>query len=67
MQFYFCTGKSGCNPDDCVDLARHIIEQCDKLRFCGLMTIGQINYDYSQGPNPDFQVSDNVMTNKANC
>ncbi|XP_062509567.1 pyridoxal phosphate homeostasis protein-like [Corticium candelabrum] len=47
--------KSGCNPDDCVDLARHIIEQCDKLRFCGLMTIGQINYDYSQGPNPDFQ------------
>lgn len=54
---FVLAGKSGCHPNECVDLARHIIDHCDKLSFCGLMTIGQFDYDYSQGPNPDFQVS----------
>lgn len=46
--------KSGCSSDQCVDLVEHIISHCAHLRFSGLMTIGEMNYDWSQGANPDF-------------
>merc|ERR1712130_484691 len=32
--------KSGVSPDDCLDLVRNIVLDCDSLQFCGLMTIG---------------------------
>lgn len=35
----------------------HIISHCPHLKFSGLMTIGEMNYDWSQGANPDFIVS----------
>lgn len=46
--------KSGCSTDHCVELAEHIISHCPHLKFTGLMTIGEMNYDWSQGDNPDF-------------
>ena len=46
--------KHGCERDAAPALVRHIIEQCDSLKFCGLMTIGKSGHDYSTGPNPDF-------------
>lgn len=46
--------KSGCSSDKCVDLVEHIISHCAHLKFSGLMTIGEMNYDWSQGANPDF-------------
>lgn len=55
--FCFIAGKSGCSSNQCVDLVEHIISHCAHLRFSGLMTIGEINYDWSQGANPDFIVS----------
>ena len=53
----FITGKSGCSSDHCVELVEHIISHCPHLKFSGLMTIGEMNYDWSQGANPDFIVS----------
>jgi len=46
--------KNGCSSDHCVQLAEHIISHCPHLKFTGLMTIGQMNYDWGQGENPDF-------------
>ncbi|KAK9813009.1 hypothetical protein WJX72_007395 [[Myrmecia] bisecta] len=40
--------KYGVEPNECVDLARHIHQECSKLCFAGLMTIGQP--DYSSRP-----------------
>ena len=40
-----------------MQLAEHIISHCPHLKFTGLMTIGQMNYDWGQGENPDFIVS----------
>ncbi|GBG25707.1 Pyridoxal phosphate homeostasis protein [Hondaea fermentalgiana] len=34
--------KSGIEPDGCVKLVTHVIEECDKLQFAGLMTIGRL-------------------------
>lgn len=46
--------KSGCSSDHCVELVKHVISRCPHLKFRGLMTIGEMNYDWSQGENPDF-------------
>lgn len=46
--------KSGIEPDQVIELYRHIIENCKHLSVNGLMTIGKFGYDYSLGPNPDF-------------
>ncbi|XP_065678626.1 pyridoxal phosphate homeostasis protein [Hydra vulgaris] len=46
--------KGGCEPNECVSLAKHILNSCKSLSLYGLMTIGLFDYDYSQGPNPDF-------------
>ena len=54
-------GKSGCSGDQCVELVEHIILHCAHLKFSGLMTIGEMNYDWSQGANPDFIVSSKLI------
>ena len=46
--------KFGVEPQDCVSLSEHVHQECDGLRFAGLMTIGQ--KDYTSRPE-DFQVS----------
>ena len=33
--------KSGVEPDECLPLVSHIVEQCPGLSFAGLMTIGK--------------------------
>lgn len=37
--------KSGCEPAECVELARHVAERCPRLRLVGLMTIGRFDED----------------------
>lgn len=37
-------------------MVEHINAKCPNLEFVGLMTIGSFGHDFSQGPNPDFQV-----------
>lgn len=34
--------KDGCEPAECKDLVRHVVNQCGNLHFCGLMTIGKL-------------------------
>uniref|UniRef100_A0A7S3UC92 Pyridoxal phosphate homeostasis protein n=1 Tax=Picocystis salinarum TaxID=88271 RepID=A0A7S3UC92_9CHLO len=36
--------KFGVNPDDCVPLAKHVVDLCPHLRLAGLMTIGKPDY-----------------------
>ena len=33
--------KSGCKPEACVDVVKHVLASCKHLRFVGLMTIGR--------------------------
>ncbi|KAI3419278.1 Pyridoxal phosphate homeostasis protein (PLP homeostasis protein) [Psidium guajava] len=40
--------KSGVEPSGCVELAKHLSQNCSNLEFCGLMTIG--NLDYTSTP-----------------
>ncbi|OAY25887.1 pyridoxal phosphate homeostasis protein [Manihot esculenta] len=40
--------KSGVEPSACVELAKHVNQNCPNLEFCGLMTIGML--DYSSTP-----------------
>lgn len=47
--------KSGCQPEDIPRLVKHVQSQCTSLEFCGLMTIGSPDHDYTLGPNPDFE------------
>lgn len=42
------TSKSGVEPSGCVELAKHVSENCPNLEFSGLMTIG--NLDYTSTP-----------------
>eukprot|EP00505_MAST-04D_sp_SCG-Rhode-Island_P002012 Stramenopile-MAST_4_protein_2012 len=42
------TSKSGCEPADCADVAKHIIANCDALELAGLMTIGSFGEDYEK-------------------
>lgn len=46
--------KHGCLPESALEVVKHIYDSCSQLEFCGLMTIGAANHDYSLGPNPDF-------------
>ena len=52
----FCEGKHGLPPAETAALVEHINAKCPRLEFVGLMTIGSVGHDLSQGPNPDFQV-----------
>ena len=36
--------KFGVEPSGCVDLAKHVSINCPNLEFCGLMTIGMLDY-----------------------
>lgn len=54
LLLYRITEKSGIPPDECINLYRHISENCKNLALDGLMTIGAFGHDYSIGPNPDF-------------
>ncbi|EOY28769.1 Alanine racemase [Theobroma cacao] len=49
--------KSGVEPSGCVELVKHVSLNCPNLQFCGLMTIGML--DYTSTP-------ENFMT-LANC
>lgn len=40
--------KSGVEPSECVELAKHVHLDCPNLVFSGLMTIGML--DYSSTP-----------------
>ena len=44
----FMAAKSGVEPSDCVELAKHVKLGCPNLEFSGLMTIGMP--DYSSTP-----------------
>ncbi|RPB17030.1 hypothetical protein P167DRAFT_551253 [Morchella conica CCBAS932] len=47
--------KSGCEPSDTLELAKHIIEKCPHLTLQGFMTIGDIaRSKESEVPNEDF-------------
>lgn len=50
---YFVAAKSGVDPSNCVDLAKHVKLSCPNLEFSGLMTIGML--DYTSTPQ-NFQV-----------
>ncbi|TQD98714.1 hypothetical protein C1H46_015623, partial [Malus baccata] len=36
--------KFGVEPSGCVELAKHVTSGCPNLEFCGLMTIGMLDY-----------------------
>ncbi|XP_065879463.1 uncharacterized protein [Euphorbia lathyris] len=36
--------KSGVEPSNCVELAKHVSQSCANLEFSGLMTIGMLDY-----------------------
>ncbi|KAI9199006.1 hypothetical protein LWI28_025768 [Acer negundo] len=36
--------KYGVEPSGCVELAKHVSQECPNLEFCGLMTIGMPDY-----------------------
>ncbi|ESN94097.1 hypothetical protein HELRODRAFT_87802, partial [Helobdella robusta] len=46
--------KSGCGASQAIELVSHIVNNCPKLEFAGLMTIGSFDHDLTLGPNPDF-------------
>ena len=54
--FFSNSDKNGVPPSETSQLVKHVLEKCDGLEFCGLMTIGAYDYDTSLGPNPDFLV-----------
>ncbi|XP_046850234.1 pyridoxal phosphate homeostasis protein-like [Xenia sp. Carnegie-2017] len=48
--------KSGCPPEQCVDLINHILNNCNGLEFSGIMTIGAVARSVQQGnTNEDFK------------
>ena len=36
--------KFGIDPSGCVELVKHVSTACPNLEFCGLMTIGMLDY-----------------------
>ena len=34
--------KNGIEPSDVVETVKHIVTNCSNLKFCGLMTIGDL-------------------------
>ena len=63
--YFIFSGKSGCSTKECLQLVEHVLKFCPRLHFVGLMTIGEINYDWEQGPNPDFVVSAPVLVRES--
>ncbi|RYR28157.1 hypothetical protein Ahy_B01g052273 isoform B [Arachis hypogaea] len=53
------TTKSGIDPSNCVDLAKHVKSSCPNLVFSGLMTIGRP--DYTSTPE-NFKTLSNCRT-----
>jgi uncharacterized pyridoxal phosphate-containing UPF0001 family protein len=51
---FFVVAKSGIPPQECVDVASHIVSSCSHLCLAGLMTIGSPEHSQTR-PNPDFQ------------
>ncbi|XP_050214743.1 uncharacterized protein LOC126665858 [Mercurialis annua] len=51
--------KYGVEPSACVELAEHVNKSCPNLEFCGLMTIGML--DYSSTPE-NFKTLANCRT-----
>ena len=51
---HFVAAKFGVEPSGCVELAKHVSLGCPNLEFCGLMTIGLL--DYSSTPE-NFKVT----------
>lgn len=49
--------KSGVEPSGCVELAKHVSQECPNLEFCGLMTIGM----------PDYTSTPENLKTLANC
>ncbi|CAG0915737.1 unnamed protein product [Notodromas monacha] len=49
-------GKSGIEPKDAVGVVKHLLSNCPRLEFVGLMTIGdyEASHNIADGPNPDF-------------
>ncbi|CAB3979978.1 proline synthase co-transcribed bacterial homolog [Paramuricea clavata] len=51
--------KSGCPPESCVELVKHIMDKCPSLQFSGIMTIGalarSVQQDQEQS-NEDFEL-----------
>ena len=50
--------KNGLEPGEVVATVRFILEQCPRLRFRGLMTIGDLGNSMvaeEKGDNPDFR------------
>lgn len=44
MEFHIFAAKSGIDPSNCVQLAKHVKLCCPNLVFSGLMTIGRPDY-----------------------
>ncbi|CAN1222597.1 Pyridoxal phosphate homeostasis protein, partial [Linum grandiflorum] len=44
----YLAAKNGVEPSSCVELAKHVSDSCSNLEFCGLMTIGML--DFSSTP-----------------
>ncbi|XP_018857393.2 pyridoxal phosphate homeostasis protein-like [Juglans regia] len=53
------TSKFGVEPSGCVELVKHVSLSCPNLEFCGLMTIGML--DYSSTPE-NFKTLSNCRT-----
>lgn len=49
--------KSGVEPDNVEELAKHIKNECDALELYGLMTIGALATSQEHGENQDFKVN----------
>jgi len=50
--------KNGIEPANVTETVKHILENCPKLKFCGLMTIGDLGNSMAasaEGGNPDFE------------
>lgn len=59
MDFYIVVAaKSGVDPSNCVELAKHVKDSCPNLVFSGLMTIGML--DYTSTPQ-NFQVINSIL------
>lgn len=51
--------KNGVDPSGCVELVEHVSQGCPNLEFCGLMTIGML--DYTSTPE-NFKTLSNCRT-----
>lgn len=44
IYFLLAAAKFGVDPAGCLDLVKHVSLGCPNLEFCGLMTIGMLDY-----------------------